>query len=310
MAGTTSSPDGPTSAGVVEIDLDLPEAAEPSAPRPSFRTVAATALRRTPLFDDVDAETLRELIGQVDLVEARAGSQLLAAGEPADSMYVVVEGRLSVRLGDDTLATLAEGDFFGEIGLLSLGTRQADVWTEQDAQLLRFDRKLVVARVRADRSFLRVLLSFLRERLVHNLLATSDLFRRFDAGHARDLARRFKFVEIRSGTRVIAEGTPASGLYLLLCGEASARTAAGRTLGTLRAGDVFGEMSLLHATGAVANVDARAKCYGLYMPAAVFRETIMTHPAVLEFVSDVAAARGGVADGISDRAADERVLLY
>ena len=50
-------------------------------------------------------------------------------------------------------------------------------------------------------------------------------------------------------------------------------------------------MSLLDHSGATATVTSKTKCLILELPVATFREVIMTHPHVLEFVGELAAKR-------------------
>jgi CRP-like cAMP-binding protein len=54
---------------------------------------------------------------------------------------------------------------------------------------------------------------------------------------------------------------------------------------------VFGEISLLSGAGATATITAASRVLALRMPAAVFREVAMTHPAVLAHLSELAYAR-------------------
>ncbi|MBV8520397.1 MAG: mechanosensitive ion channel [Acidobacteria bacterium] len=60
------------------------------------------------------------------LVFAR-GETIIRGGAAGDSMFVVHEGSVSVRAGGEEVATLAPGDFFGEMALLTGESRTADV---------------------------------------------------------------------------------------------------------------------------------------------------------------------------------------
>jgi len=59
----------------------------------------------------------------------------------------------------------------------------------------------------------------------------------------------------------------------------------------LEAGDVFGEMSLITGQKSNATVVALSTCFVLFMPQAAFRELIMTHPQVLEYIGQLAESR-------------------
>jgi CRP-like cAMP-binding protein len=60
---------------------------------------------------------------------------------PANSAYLVVEGRVSVWKDDMHLATLNAGDFIGETFLFTRGLRSASVVAEDTCTVLRFDRQ-------------------------------------------------------------------------------------------------------------------------------------------------------------------------
>jgi predicted acylesterase/phospholipase RssA/CRP-like cAMP-binding protein len=66
----------------------------------------------------------------------------MRAGEPADSMYVLVAGRLEVVAGDTVVRELAAGAVVGELALLTGGTRSASVRARRDSVVLQVPRHL------------------------------------------------------------------------------------------------------------------------------------------------------------------------
>jgi CRP-like cAMP-binding protein len=108
------------------------------------------------------------------------------------------------------------------------------------------------------------------------------------------LAARFRFLEIDADSVLIEQGKGVDGLFVLLSGNVVIVRRAGaaeETLAELNSGDIFGEMSLLNNEPASATVRATSKCFALKLPAQDFREIIMTHPQVLDYVSQVAQTR-------------------
>lgn len=55
------------------------------------------------------------------------GETIIRQGAPGSSMFVVHDGTVSVRVGDDEVARLGAGDFFGEMALLTGENRTASV---------------------------------------------------------------------------------------------------------------------------------------------------------------------------------------
>ena len=55
------------------------------------------------------------------------GETIIRHGTAGDSMFIVHKGTVSVRVGEEEVAQLGEGEFFGEMALLTGETRAADV---------------------------------------------------------------------------------------------------------------------------------------------------------------------------------------
>ncbi|HKP73513.1 MAG TPA: cyclic nucleotide-binding domain-containing protein, partial [Pyrinomonadaceae bacterium] len=68
------------------------------------------------------------------------GETIIRAGEAGDSMFVVHHGRVAVQISDNgqphTVATLCEGDFFGEMALLTGEPRTAHVVAADETEVL------------------------------------------------------------------------------------------------------------------------------------------------------------------------------
>lgn len=67
-------------------------------------------------------------------------SVIIHAGEPADALYYIIRGSVSIMIEDDdgnamVLAYLNRGDFFGEMGLFESGQRTALVVAREECEL-------------------------------------------------------------------------------------------------------------------------------------------------------------------------------
>src|SRR5260221_6303048 len=82
------------------------------------------ALRRSTLFASLSAEAMAALEAQLTPVTLMSGELLFKEGDPSDSLYIVISGRLRVvsRAADDqserVVADLGHGQIVGEIGLV------------------------------------------------------------------------------------------------------------------------------------------------------------------------------------------------
>jgi CRP/FNR family transcriptional regulator, cyclic AMP receptor protein len=84
-------------------------------------------LRAIPLFDGLGKKERREVARQADEVDVEPGRHLVREGEFAYEFFALEEGTAEVRRGDQLLAELGPGDFFGEMGLIGQVTRNASV---------------------------------------------------------------------------------------------------------------------------------------------------------------------------------------
>ncbi len=97
-------------------------------------------LARSGLFQGVDEGLLERLAGEVDWVVLGAGDTLFEEGDEADSLYVIVRGRIRVIAGGETVAELGRDEPLGEMGLLASQPRSATARAVRDTELACLDR--------------------------------------------------------------------------------------------------------------------------------------------------------------------------
>lgn len=255
------------------------------------RQAAQTLLPRTPLFSEVSAGTFLALVSRLALCTVAPGEIMFCAGDPADAMYVIVEGVVEVR-GDDgaPVAMLGAGEFFGELGILTEGTRTRTVVGIEPTELLALDRQTVGELVQNEPGFAQTLLRFVRERLVHRLTETNPLFAPFSPDERKSLVSRFRFLEADREGVLIQQGRPAEGLFVLLSGQAAV-VREQELLAELRSGDVFGEMSLISQELPMATVRVTEKAFLLLLPTRSFLEIAMSDPRILMVTSELSERR-------------------
>lgn len=89
----------------------------------------ADQLATMPLFQSVGPEFMSEVRQQAELIRYDPGEVVVREGDPSDALYVVRLGFVKVTKqfadGEIPLAYLHQGDYFGEMGLLSGNARTA-----------------------------------------------------------------------------------------------------------------------------------------------------------------------------------------
>ena len=104
-------------------------------------------LKGVPLFSRCSSRELEEISRIADELDFKEGKELAREGAPGREFFVIVDGTAEVTRRKRKLRTLADGDFFGEISLITKLPRTATVTTVSPM------RALVIT----DRSFRRML---------------------------------------------------------------------------------------------------------------------------------------------------------
>jgi CRP-like cAMP-binding protein len=100
-------------------------------------------LARCDLLRHLPPEEMEPLIDRVRTRMVKAGEIIFREGDPGDALYIVAQGSVQVIASSDkpiVLAELDSGAAFGEMALLSGGSRTATVRAQKDSELLAIDK--------------------------------------------------------------------------------------------------------------------------------------------------------------------------
>lgn len=100
--------------------------------------VTWSMISRVPLFSELDAAEVADVLRLLRAQSVGAGTVITYAGEPATSMYFIVAGQVEIQLPGKAVV-MGEGKFFGEIAVLSRARRSADVVALAPTRLLVLD---------------------------------------------------------------------------------------------------------------------------------------------------------------------------
>ncbi|HUP46004.1 MAG TPA: cyclic nucleotide-binding domain-containing protein [Thermoanaerobaculia bacterium] len=101
---------------------------------------------KSPLFEVLEKDEREALVREMDFETHDEGAVIISEGDTGNSMYVITSGEVKVytrgtgKTGSVYLAKLSEGDFFGEVSMLTGKPRTATITASKPTELLRLDK--------------------------------------------------------------------------------------------------------------------------------------------------------------------------
>jgi hypothetical protein len=87
-------------------------------------------------LDGLSEDEAERVLGKSNIIRCSAGDRVLKRGGVARNMFVVLEGTLEVRDGEELIRVLSPGDILGEMAFLLERPRSADVYAATDGRIL------------------------------------------------------------------------------------------------------------------------------------------------------------------------------
>ncbi len=76
-----------------------------------------------------------------DATKVEAGATICREGEPGDSMYAIVEGKVEITVGGRLIEVLGPGDVFGEMSLIDRSPRSATAIAKSECSIAVIDER-------------------------------------------------------------------------------------------------------------------------------------------------------------------------
>ena len=254
----------------------------------------AKLIRAVPIFASLSDEQLEEILAAPDneIVEYATLAQIIEENEIGNCMYIILEGLVDVRIKavggrEITIATLKEGEFFGEQALLpgASGRRNASVKAIRDCKLFKITKKDVDLGL-AENVELPPIEPQSKE-IPHSerakmLIRSVRLFRALSEKDLNNLENWTEIVEFEPGEMILREGEEGDFMYIVLDGSVEVFVADedGKIviLAELVKGNYFGEQALLPQGTGKRNANARANHRAtLIRVAKKYFQLIITH---------------------------------
>ncbi|MBI3755991.1 MAG: cyclic nucleotide-binding domain-containing protein [Deltaproteobacteria bacterium] len=312
-----------TKKGIVAEGEKKAEATKPAAGQPPSAHSTARAAEeqqvkfpRTPLFSDLTRDELIAVIGRVKHQMLSPGVFVFQEGEKGDSIYIVVSGTLDIIARDKkgnnvVLATLKEGEFFGEFGFFSNAKREASVRATSPASILEIAKSDIDEIIAKQKRVAQVLFDFYKERVVDRLMAISSIFEPLTPADRKAILARLTSKKFEQGVNIVNQGEIGDTMYLIKEGKVKVWVDdpnKGRIVMTvLEEGDFFGEIALATAKPRVANCTAATNTELVLFSRPMIKDILAKYPDIKKILEDVIKAR--VADVIKAKELQTAALI-
>ena len=105
-------------------------------------------LASIPLFESLTADDLDGLTRRLEEIDYAAGDPIFQQGQEGSSLFLIEDGAVEISYGEGkakvTLATLYNGQYFGELSLFDGAPRSATATAIKRSHLMRLDRDDIV----------------------------------------------------------------------------------------------------------------------------------------------------------------------
>ena len=105
----------------------------------------AAVIGESRLFSVLSPEQAARLLGAASKVKIASGMTIFSKGDPAAHVYVVLAGEIAIEIMSEEgrtvrVATLTQGDVFGELAVLDNGDRTADANARSAVEVLKISK--------------------------------------------------------------------------------------------------------------------------------------------------------------------------
>jgi CRP-like cAMP-binding protein len=221
-------------------------------------------------------------------VEDEKGHRLLLQH---DKMYLLLEGEVELTINKNPVATVHQGQIFGEMATLTRSARSATATTKTQCRVISLDEKQFHAGLRDMPEFALMMMGVMAHRLRDMItrlnetgaLLQSDEWKESPVFDKKLLA--FLEAEVsdnatmryNSGKIIMHEGQSGVFMYVVLEGQVAV-TIHDRIVEKVGPGGMFGEMALIERSERLANAVAETDCILLAINRNVFLDLVKENP--------------------------------
>lgn len=139
--------------------------------------MSTNLLARIPFFTDLPSEELDQIMTRLEVVNLKSGELLFREGDAGEHMYIVMRGDLEILMAPNTdneliLNRVLEGEYIGEMSLVTGAPRTASVRAHGDVVLLSMSRVQLMELLQRHPQLASTMVSVLSHRLDNTNVST------------------------------------------------------------------------------------------------------------------------------------------
>lgn len=243
---------------------------------------AALALvqRNVPLFANMATLQLREFMLDSEVLAPKDGEVIFRKDDYTNSLFSILEGEVNVKIpgADGKIKNIAlkEGQFFGEMGLLSGRRRISTVKAGANCVLIETPRRAMLKLIASVQSVRQIMDEVALRRAVRANIAPSISDAELD-----EMVQGATIKTFSAGKTLFKEGDEADGLHLIRKGSVTVSNVVGGkevVISYVSAGNYVGEMALLSDAKRSATISAAVNCETILLTAEAFKTVTQRNP--------------------------------
>ena len=261
--------------------------------------VAEKAINAHDAFGELLNGQEKQYLVDHGVVRSAAPGDMLCHRHQFDTrVYILVLGEVEVSDTVDgkhiVLARLGPGELFGEISALFRIPRVSDVTVTRPSVLIEIPGDVLETVLLARPKLQLAMFESYKERLTETILRSISPLRDLSHDRLATLIEQATLVGIPAGGVIMNEAEQGDALYIIIYGTARVTHEVNGerlNIALLRAGDYFGEWSLLTGAPRTASVEAITRVEALRLDSGSFQEFVQHNPEVRKQIGEVAHNR-------------------
>ena len=243
--------------------------------------VLAMIRSRVPIFAELPALVLRELMIDATIWRSRPGEVIFERNDYTTTFFAILQGEVMIEIDPDdptTGPTLKEGEFFGEMGLIAGRRRSATVRATTDSFLIEVPRRSMIKLLGSFESAKRVVDTVALVRLLHTYLSPN-----ISADDLSNVMAKSTVENHKQNDVLCTQGDAADGLYMIRSGSVTISLEIGgveTVVAYVPAGHYVGEMALVSDKPRTATVRAAVATEILKIDGDAFKQMMDQTPGL------------------------------